>query len=399
MRVLTDRLSRVNDDSGVVLIWVAAGLVALLGFAAFAVDLGHAYAVKRQLSVVADGAALAGAQEAGLQYKTLGGCNSALQGAAVGAAQANYAANVPHGGPDALPSGAVTVTCPDANGGVTVEVTLDESSGVSVDTTFGQVLGVATMHPGAAAAADVYGARELAGMRPFTVCLSDADDAAANGGTHQSVYKNQNSDPDGSCNPTGAPGNWGYATFGLGNSDKTVVCLVKNGYPGYDDGDCKQLPNDLGGVDVGAPDDPEPSDGYTGNSIQGNPNTESADVQALNSIVGETILLPVAGDSTWTGNGNNATYGGMGAIAVEFCGWAMPKDPTDMGAKNTSHSCWDQGVYDADAATWLSNQDVPSLVIQWRYTGEWVTSSIGQSPEGGCALGDATCIPALRLVE
>ena len=118
----------------------------------------------------------------------------------------------------------------------------------------------------------------------------------------------------------------------------------------------------------------------------------------LHAHDGVHTVSPV-GDATWTGNGQNASYGGMGALAVEFCRWAMPKNSTDMGAKNTSHGCWSQTIYDADASTWTKPADVPSLVIQWSYVGEWITSGVGQGASSGCSLGNPTCIPALRLVE
>jgi hypothetical protein len=262
------------------------------------------------------------------------------------------------------------------------------------------------MIPGASATADIMGTTQLTGMRPFTVCLEDALDAAANGGTHQSAYHQSNSAPEDAdpCNPSGAGGNWGYATFGLGTSDGALICLIKHGYPGYsaDDKDCDGWPNDQDGVDVGAPPpgDPVNSPGYAGNSIQGNPNTESKDVQALNSLVGETILLPVAGD--WIdGNGSNAEYTGMGAIAVEFCGWAMPKQavPGLDGIAHKTGDCWSNTIYDESTTKWPKQQDVPSLVIQWRYTGEWTTSSVGQGSETSCDLSDPTCWGEPSLIE
>ena len=59
----------VSSDDGAVLVWVALMSVWLIGFAALAVDLGYAYAVQRQLSFTADASALAGAQEAGRNFK------------------------------------------------------------------------------------------------------------------------------------------------------------------------------------------------------------------------------------------------------------------------------------------------------------------------------------------
>jgi hypothetical protein len=362
-------------------------MTALLGVGAFAVDLGLGWAVKRQLSVSADAAALAGAQEAGIQYKGLGSCG-AIESVAEQTVSDYFTDNPPQG--ENISVTADADACTDSNKvTVAVEVTSD------LGTVFGGVINVDTMTPGSGATADVFGARVLTGLRPFTVCMSDALAGAADGNTYQSVYKNHNTAPDGSCNPTGAPGNWGYTTFGLGNSDNTVLCLIENGYGA-------ECGGDAGGVDVGAPGDPVDADGYTGNSIQGNPNTESKDVQALNSLLNQTILLPVADDDSWASQGNNASYDGMGAIAVEFCGWAMPQGKSKKELADIPHNtgdCWDNSVYDAQKVTWVENQDVPSLVIQWQYRDNWVTSSVGQDPADGCPLGNDLCIPALRLVK
>jgi Flp pilus assembly protein TadG len=53
----------VKDESGQVLVLLAALLVVLIAFAGFAIDVGHAYLVQRQLQAATDAAALAGAQE------------------------------------------------------------------------------------------------------------------------------------------------------------------------------------------------------------------------------------------------------------------------------------------------------------------------------------------------
>ena len=62
MRHLGVRHSR-DRERGQILPLVAVALVALLGIAAFAIDLGYAYYAKRQLQGATDAAALAGAQE------------------------------------------------------------------------------------------------------------------------------------------------------------------------------------------------------------------------------------------------------------------------------------------------------------------------------------------------
>jgi hypothetical protein len=54
---------RGNDESGQVVVLFALGLIALLGMAALAVDIGYAFYAKRSLQASADAAALAGAAE------------------------------------------------------------------------------------------------------------------------------------------------------------------------------------------------------------------------------------------------------------------------------------------------------------------------------------------------
>ena len=60
--VVNPRHSRAADRSGQVLVLVVIALVALIGFAALAIDVGHAYTQRRQLQNAADAAALAGAR-------------------------------------------------------------------------------------------------------------------------------------------------------------------------------------------------------------------------------------------------------------------------------------------------------------------------------------------------
>ena len=51
----------IRDEHGQVLVWVAMGMVLFLSAAAFAVDLGHGYLVRKQLQASTDAAALAAA--------------------------------------------------------------------------------------------------------------------------------------------------------------------------------------------------------------------------------------------------------------------------------------------------------------------------------------------------
>jgi Flp pilus assembly protein TadG len=56
-------MRKARGERGQVLVVVALALVALLGIAAFSIDVGYAYYAKRQLQSATDAAALAGAQD------------------------------------------------------------------------------------------------------------------------------------------------------------------------------------------------------------------------------------------------------------------------------------------------------------------------------------------------
>src|SRR4029078_6358494 len=56
-------MRKARGERGQILAVVALALVALLGVAAFSIDVGYAYYAKRQLQSATDAAALAGAQD------------------------------------------------------------------------------------------------------------------------------------------------------------------------------------------------------------------------------------------------------------------------------------------------------------------------------------------------
>ncbi len=201
MNVRTATRATRSEDSGAVALWVALLSIVFLGVAALAVDLGYAYAVKRQLSATADSTSLAGAQEAALQFNApgVGGCGPTLDALVVAAVNANHAANAPDG---ATGNPTTTIVCTDKDGNVatgatdptSITVQVDEASTLS--TWFGRILGWETLQPNATATSRVFGSTYFSGLRPFLVCLPDARDAreAYNNGVtptpmYQSYYR------------------------------------------------------------------------------------------------------------------------------------------------------------------------------------------------------------------
>ena len=62
---------KLSSESGTVTIVVAAGLVAMIGFAALVVDGGLGFVTRNELHNIADAAALAGARKLGKIYEGL----------------------------------------------------------------------------------------------------------------------------------------------------------------------------------------------------------------------------------------------------------------------------------------------------------------------------------------
>lgn len=94
-----------HPESGAVLVLVAISIVALLGVAALAVDLGYLMVTRNEVQNVADGASLAGARQLGAIYQGLphseqqtyfcdGTCQGLVQGAAQDVALRNRAGGV-----------------------------------------------------------------------------------------------------------------------------------------------------------------------------------------------------------------------------------------------------------------------------------------------------------------
>ncbi len=192
--MLTRRCTRNGrEDSGAILLWMALMMVVFLSIAAFAVDLGMAYAVKRQLSSTADAAALAGAQEGAIKFEAAGGCpsNTPSQGLTDAinlAVQQAHDANAPWGSTGVPPA---QITCTDKE--ITVKV--DETS--DLDTYFARIMGITTLSPAATATANVFGAKIAGGLRPFTICVDDLRAADADTSdpkaTRDTAYINHNS--------------------------------------------------------------------------------------------------------------------------------------------------------------------------------------------------------------
>ncbi len=422
---------RIQDsDRGATLVLVAIVSVVLLGLTAFAVDLGFGWAVKRQMSATADAGAIAGAQAAGLTYwpGNSVGCQSdgsgGLAPSAGLTAEIEAAVAETHSSNDPQGSDGYTVEIECADDGTAVTVRVHETG--EIPTFFGQVLGLESLQPGAQAAAKLEGRNYGGGLRPLTFCVGLVDTAFQgfdpndlSPTVYQSNFgytpKAENGDAS-NCTPTDAPGNWGYTDFGgLGSAAPQVFdCLVEFGYADPDHPLCGDGTEDIvlgfqpdDGVTV--PDDYAiPGDRLTANT---------GDSARLDAMMNDSpIYLPVA--DNWDDTGANAVYDAYGAVSVNVCGWAVPKNVKELTGDPTTwykewhprstgtglgdcKSGWSHDVYLAAMTKGDGSlRESVDLVVQWEPV-VWVQSGNDFSVGGktACKLDDYDCRRSVYLIE
>jgi len=141
---------RFASERGITLFITAAGMFALIGFIALAVDTGNLYTVRADCQKIADAAALAGAKEA-FFYAPADPVATAKT-AAISAARANYTAIDTND--NRLQNANILVNTTEHTVQVTVLRTAANSN--PVPTFFGRIFGIASVDVSAMATAEVY---------------------------------------------------------------------------------------------------------------------------------------------------------------------------------------------------------------------------------------------------
>ncbi|MGI9603566.1 MAG: pilus assembly protein TadG-related protein [Acidimicrobiales bacterium] len=195
---------------------VAIGLVALLGAAAFTIDLGHVWQERRNLITSTDAAALAAAKDNALQ--TGDGC---ANGTAASYMASNHDA--------ASMAGCTVVNHNGTSGFVTVE------ANTNVDYFFGPAIGLNNTNVYSSTSASWAQPSTAEGLRPMGMCVDFLNGLTptivpGNGVVYRIPY-GKDSQPD-ACGGE-APGNWGMIDFNGGaNNNNDTKDWVLNGYPG-----------------------------------------------------------------------------------------------------------------------------------------------------------------------
>ncbi len=312
VQLLTPR--QPHDDRGAVAVMVALLSTLLLVLAAFAVDIGNAYAVARQQSVAADAAVLAAAAKVGEAIPRGQACTQALLNSisantlAKTTADAYNTANNKSGVSEPVVS--ATVTCATADA---VEVRVDNSR--AVPTSLAGIIGITEINPGSYAVARYQRTLSAGGLRPWAICDSVVRAASLALTTTFATGIDTQSGP---CNSV-ASGNWGGVDFNGGsNPAGDLAAWTLLGYPNP-----VTIPNPL------LPADP----GVSGSS--------GLDI-AFTNLVGKVVLFPsVTGFNPGSGSGSNASFNAVGLATVRICGVKYANTTYNIDpATGLQSDCW-----------------------------------------------------------
>jgi Flp pilus assembly protein TadG len=373
MRILL-RLVRPGRDDGAVAVLVAVLAVVLVGMAAFAVDFGNAYAVKRQLSVAADADALAAGQAVNQLLPAGSGCNPSILDSIGATSVATAAAITSNTAND--PSGqstvdSVTVDCD--NTAVTVTV----ANSRVLQSIFGGIFGVSNTHPTRQATARVFVPITGTGLRPIAACMSDVTAALNATGSPGDHFVAWISREKGVCG-TSAPGNWGYTNFlnqgpyGV-QTDPAPSCNGNSWQSGSNEGCQSKWIQDGYGGPVYFPDA----------NLSGNTGLVSATKDEILGLIGQTIQLPVG--TALSGTGNNATINAVGYVSVTVCG-------VNWKGNVTQGSCWL-----GSPATLVPTAESNEAYLQVKIVKYFGSTSYNPDPRTGC-LANPSCDFGTRVV-
>jgi len=392
MNTSCERPGRADQELGAVAVLIALLAVVLFVMAAFAVDLGNAYAISRQLSVSADASALSAAQK----VNQLLGVGTPCDPAVLNVPSVTTVATTTNAQNDRSGRSTVTsvqVTCTSHG----VEVTVANSR--TVPTVFAGVIGISTMSPSATATAVVQvPSAVLGGLRPIAACVNDVTGAFRTSSNFL-VYISKTA---GACGST-VPSQWGYVNFTDQGTDPAFMgsqafgTAFTSGTPAYFPG--------LGSTGCGAStvtagaNAPCQSDwyvnGYAGpfyapnvsvpgssaTGLAGNTGFVASTQSDVVGLVGKLIQLPVV----TTYNAATQRFDVVGVVTVNVCAVAWTKNPpTPSGTTSCTNSAQPPAWVIGNPPTPLG----PNEAALWVEPVTYATSGVfgGRTD---CQIGDA----------
>lgn len=417
------RVPRRSDEQGAVAVLAGITIFVLLISAAFAVDLGNAYATQRQLSVAADASALAAAQalNQAIPVGTASCDPDALQATAQSAAETqNRSANT------SSTLDTVAVDCSEWP--TDVKVTVENRS--SLPTFFGQLAGVSELNPGSSATAQLFVPNTGIGLRPIAACITDVQNS--NIGTSDSPFVVIIQKSDGICQ-TAETGEWAWINFldqgewGEWNDSSSRIyypaeTCAGNATPGGGNAGCQEkwvsegyggpvvIPNrtELGPTDPPVPPNgsgadvvPEGGDGIvrSGGGIAGNDGNPSAVDDEVKTLVGKTIDLPVAREYYGAPDGKRIDI--VGAVTVTVCSVKVGKSAGDTKLGTAPTACGTQEPSAGDSPA-FENWDIDNnneAVLWVKPTLFTESGVVGGAIDDGFASGSDFGRRGVRLFE
>jgi len=370
MRVQVNR-----DEQGATALLLVFMTIMFLGFAAIAVDAGYGFVSKRNLQNAADAGALSAAD---YLVSESGSCAQvAADTDAVDEAQA-IAEQFSEDNRSAKIETGFEVRCSDDNRRIEVWY----RNGGTTSTVFAPMIGEGSATAAereAVASVGVPGS--LTGLRPYFVCITDADALRASSGWLRVGF------PNASCG--NQPGNWYTVDCpedGQGNGTPVIAVNTREGCAsevsvvdltsaGGDPVLEKQL---LLAACTGSPPLSAENGCLTGNT--GNLSSNPLKL-AWDTLLGQTITLPVFELDTVVGTGNNARYPIRAIMGAKVCGYKWnSKDNI-----STDPEC-------AGVSIPGGNQN-----FLWLKYDSYQTT--GTSKPSTCAVGDPNCDYGLRNVS
>lgn len=167
-----------NREHGMSILWVAGGLVFILGVAALTIDLASLYVVRNEAQRASDAGALAGAKafvDSGCLSGGAGACDSFHALATTRATSAAGQNSVGGVSVSSLPGACVSVTFPTSTTGdqlVSVTIQRTTACGNAIPTLFAKVLGFFSADVSAIATAEAYNPHAGGGSTGPSVCYS-----------------------------------------------------------------------------------------------------------------------------------------------------------------------------------------------------------------------------------
>lgn len=419
MRVLVTTRSR-DEERGAIAPLAGILAIVLFGISAFTVDLGMAYASKRQLQTLADSAALAAAAE---YAKVPGDCNALINSPDAGPRAETAAERMRDENEESFQSALLgTLEDPDADlCSSSGEFEITYTAQATTSGFFGGILGGGDITTTRSASASVTVPDEVTGLRPYIIC---SDLTPEPGGGLVRVDFPDNEALDTNC--PSPSGNW-----------FTLDCphlgeKGPNGNPGLADNTrygCDKPVRVVESQDESSPEALstslkaacDPLADYDEDCLTANPGNDMGSNgvdTAWSSLIGKDVVLPVfcgkptcdpvgvvglpepkekgpkdEEDKDKTSGGDNAKYPVYRFVGVKVCGyhWGPKSSGTYDSHSNVAPVPADDPCRNADASLGASNENY--LLLAFTHV---VTS--GSTAPSSCRLGDDTCDTGARRV-